>query len=178
MMTTETHVIIEQMRKRHVRAIRNIDKQVYTKPWSTSMYHDELRRRDKRVYYVAYHEGRVAGYGGAMIVHDEGHITSVAVDPKAQSLGIANRLMLAVHRGCLPHRVDAMTLEVRVSNDRAQNLYRRFGYAPAGIRAGYYGDNGEDALVMWCHDIQKPDHTALLNQIESEIPGTTDWGEQ
>jgi ribosomal-protein-alanine N-acetyltransferase len=178
MITDETHIVLEQMRKRHVRAIRNIDKQVYTKPWSTSMYHDELRRRDKRVYYVAYHNSRVAGYGGAMIVHDEGHITSVAVDPKAQSHGIGNRLMLAVHRGSLRHDITAMTLEVRVSNERAQKLYRRFGYAPAGVRAGYYADNGEDALVMWCHDIQHEDHITLLNQIETELPGTTDWGQQ
>ena len=176
MITADTHIMIEDMRKRHVRAIRSIDKQVYTRPWSASMYHDELRRRDKRVYCVAYHNNRVRGYGGAMIVHDEGHITSVAVDPQVQGLGIASRLVLAVHRGCLRHDITAMTLEVRVSNERAQQLYRRFGYAPAGVRAGYYGDNGEDALVMWCHDIQKADHTALLNQLESEIPGTTDWG--
>ena len=43
------------------------------KTLTTSMYHDELRRRDKRVYYVARHNNRIAGYGGAMIVHDEGH---------------------------------------------------------------------------------------------------------
>ncbi|MED5361901.1 MAG: ribosomal protein S18-alanine N-acetyltransferase [Actinomycetota bacterium] len=176
MMTAETHVILEAMKKRHVRAIRSIDKQVYTKPWTASMYHDELRRRDQRVYYVARHNNRVAGYGGAMIVHDEGHITSVAVDPQAQGLGIAQRLMVAVHRGCLRHEINAMTLEVRVSNERAQSLYRRFGYAPAGVRAGYYADNGEDALVMWCHDVGNTEHQALLNKIEDEVPGTTDWG--
>jgi len=111
-----------------------------------------------------------------MIVHDEGHITSIAVDPQAQGLGIGQRLMLAVHRGCLKHEITAMTLEVRVSNERAQSLYRRFGYAPAGVRAGYYADNGEDALVMWCHDVGNTEHRALLNKIENEVPGTTDWG--
>ena len=67
-MVPDTHVLIEPMRKRHVRAIRTIDKQVYTKPWSATMYHDELRQRDHRVYYVAHHNDRLAGYGGAMIV--------------------------------------------------------------------------------------------------------------
>ena len=176
MMTSDAHVLIEPMRKRHVRAIRTIDKQVYTKPWSAAMYHDELRQHDRRAYYVAHHDNHIAGYGGAMIVHDEGHITSVAVAPHAQGLGIATRLMVAVHRGCLPHKISAMTLEVRVSNERAQSLYRRFGYAPAGVRAGYYGDNGEDALVMWCHDVQEIGHIDLLAQIETEIDGTTDWG--
>ena len=82
MMIAETHVALESMRKRHVRAVRSIDKQVYTKPWTTSMYHDELRRRDKRVYYVARHNNRIAGYSGAMIVHDEGHITQSLSTPK------------------------------------------------------------------------------------------------
>ena len=177
MMTAEHHIVLETMRKRHVRAIRSIDKQVYTKPWTTSMYYDELRRRDKRVYYVARHNNRIAGYGGAMIVHDEGHITSVAVHPETQKLGIAQRLMLAIHRGCLEHHITAMTLEVRVSNERAQSLYRLFGYAPAGIRSGYYADNHEDALVMWCHDVQDSEHQQLLNKIEKQIPGTTDWGQ-
>ena len=176
MMTSDAHVLIEPMRKRHVRAIRTIDKQVYTKPWSAAMYHDELRQRDRRSYYVAHHDNHIAGYGGAMIVHDEGHITSVAVAPHAQGLGIATRLMVAVHRGCLHHKISAMTLEVRVSNERAQSLYRRFGYAPAGVRASYYGDNGEDALVMWCHDVQEIGHNELLAKIETEIDGTTDWG--
>ncbi|MEC9338367.1 MAG: ribosomal protein S18-alanine N-acetyltransferase [Actinomycetota bacterium] len=176
MIVSETHVLIEPMRKRHVRAVRTIDKQVYASPWSMAMYHDELRQRDRRVYYVAHHDTRVAGYGGAMIVHDEGHITSVAVAPQSQRLGIATRLILAVHRGCLKHNISAMTLEVRISNQGAQNLYRCFGYAPAGVRAGYYADNGEDALVMWCHDIREPEHNELLTNIENEIIGTTDWG--
>lgn len=177
-MMTASHIVLEAMKKRHVRAVRSIDKQVYSQPWSTSIYHEELRRRDKRVYYVAYHEGQIAGYGGAMIVHDEGHITSIAVHPEAQGLGIAKRLLVAVHRSCLDHPINAMTLEVRLSNERAQHLYRRFGYVPAGIRAGYYRDNNEDALIMWCNDIQKPAHAALLHDIETSISGSTDWGQK
>ena len=46
---------------------------------------------------------------------------------------------------------EALTLEVRVSNEVAQALYRSFGFAPAGARKAYYADNGEDALVMWRH---------------------------
>ena len=113
-----------------------------------------------------------------MIVHDEGHITSIAVHPEAQGLGIAKRLLVAVHRSCLDHPINAMTLEVRLSNERAQHLYRRFGYVPAGIRAGYYRDNNEDALIMWCNDIQKPAHAALLHDIETSISGSTDWGQK
>ncbi|MNV66416.1 ribosomal-protein-alanine N-acetyltransferase [compost metagenome] len=43
----------------------------------------------------------------------------------------------------------SITLEVRVSNEIAQNLYRKKGFSPAGVRKGYYSDNREDALIMW-----------------------------
>ena len=42
-----------------------------------------------------------------------------------------------------------MSLEVRVSNTIAQNLYRKLDFQNGGIRKGYYSDNLEDALVMW-----------------------------
>lgn len=45
--------------------------------------------------------------------------------------------------------MDRMTLEVRVSNYPAQDLYRRMGFSAAGVRKGYYADTGEDALIMW-----------------------------
>ena len=44
---------------------------------------------------------------------------------------------------------DIMSLEVRVTNTVAQNLYRKLEFQDGGIRKGYYTDNGEDALVMW-----------------------------
>jgi ribosomal-protein-alanine N-acetyltransferase len=50
-----------------------------------------------------------------------------------------------------------MTLEVRCSNEAAIGLYQRFGFAPAGVRVGYYADTGEDALIMWAHDIDQPE---------------------
>ena len=68
----------------------------------------------------------------------------------------------AIERGC-----SAWTLEVRVSSAGAQELYRRFGFAPAGVRARYY-ENTEDAIVMWCNDIQGEDYRALLGSIRAE----------
>ena len=55
----------------------------------------------------------------------------------------------------------AWTLEVRASSTGAQALYRAFGFAPAGVRAQYY-ENTEDAIVMWCHDIQSPAYAERL----------------
>jgi ribosomal-protein-alanine N-acetyltransferase len=62
-------------------------------------------------------------------------------------------LMSHIVEQAIAHKSEALTLEVRVGNTAAQELYRHFGFAPAGVRQRYY-ENTEDALVMWAHDIQ------------------------
>ena len=59
-----------------------------------------------------------------------------------------------------------MTLEVRHTNTTAQKLYERFGFVPAGVRKKYY-ENRDDAIVMWCADVQQQEFGARLRQIES-----------
>jgi ribosomal-protein-alanine N-acetyltransferase len=77
---------------------------------------------------------------------------------------VATRLLAelaweAIGRDCL-----ALTLEVRASNTAAQELYRRFGFAPVGVRKQYY-ENIEDAIVMWCHDIAEPPYRERLAEL-------------
>ena len=67
----------------------------------------------------------------------------------------------------------ALTLEVRVSNTGAQELYRKFGFAPAGMRKNYYVETNEDALVMWAEDIDADAYDERLRLIEAKVPGTT-----
>ena len=64
----------------------------------------------------------------------------------------------------------ALTLEVRAGNEPAKALYRRFGFAPAGIRKDYYAEVGEDALIMWAHDVDADEYGALLDLIEAGLP--------
>jgi ribosomal-protein-alanine N-acetyltransferase len=64
-----------------------------------------------------------------------------------------------------------------VSNTRAQALYRRFGFAPVGMRKGYYADADEDAIVMWVHDIDEAQFATRMSSIEADIFGETEWSE-
>jgi ribosomal-protein-alanine N-acetyltransferase len=66
-------------------------------------------------------------------------------------------------RASIAHGCVAWTLEVRASNAAALELYRRFGFSPAGVRRRYY-ENTEDAIVMWCHDIRSPEYAERLRQ--------------
>ena len=137
------------MRRRHLRSVLRIEAQVYPRPWSLGLFMSELALRNSRVYYVARIEGVVVGYGGLMVSGDDGHITTLAVDPAWHRRKLASRVLLALVREGVARGVSSLTLEVRVGNVGAQELYRQFGFAPAGIRKNYYVETNEDALVMW-----------------------------
>jgi ribosomal-protein-alanine N-acetyltransferase len=158
------------MRRRH---LLKIEHQVYPRPWSLGLFMSELGQRDTRIYVVARVEGVVVGYAGLMLVAGDGHVTNIAVDPAWHRHKVGTRLLLALARAGVAAGVADLTLEVRVGNDGAQAMYRRFGFAPAGIRKGYYVETNEDALVMWAHDVDGPAYAERLSAIEAGVPGST-----
>lgn len=163
-------VRIEPLADEHLDEVVAIEEQVQGTPWSRSLFEEELAARH-RVYVAAVDvtTGRTLGYAGAILVAEEAHVSTVAVTPEAQGRGLATRLVVAMLRGSVDRGAVASTLEVRVSNSRAAALYQRFGFAPAGIRRRYYSDNGEDALIMWVHDIDTSDYAARLDEIEAAV---------
>jgi len=161
------------MRRRHLRAVLRIEGQVYPRPWSISLFVSELALRSTRAYWVARVGGMVVGYCGLMITVDDGHITTLAVDPAWHRRSIGSRLMLTLAREAVARGLTGLTLEVRMGNTGAQELYRRFGFRPAGVRKNYYVETSEDALVMWADDVGTPEYRRRLDEIEASIPGVT-----
>ena len=88
------HVV--SMRRRHVRAVLRIEQQVYPLPWTMSLFLSELALRSSRAYFVARVGRDVVGYGGLMMSADDGHITTLAVDPRWQRHQIGTRLLLVL----------------------------------------------------------------------------------
>jgi ribosomal-protein-alanine N-acetyltransferase len=160
-------VVIEPMRRRHLRQAIPIEQAAYPTSWSRTVFESELdqTRDGSRRYLVARVDRRVVGYAGVWIVRDpdgdQAHVTNVVVAPEFQRQGIALRLLLELAQDIIERGCVAWTLEVRASSEGAQALYRRFGFAPAGVRKRYY-DNSEDAIVMWCHDIDTPEYAERL----------------
>jgi ribosomal-protein-alanine N-acetyltransferase len=170
---------IEPLRRRHLGQVMPIEAAAYPTSWSRSVFESELDQvRDGTRCYVAARLGKqLVGYAGLWFVPDpdgnQAHVTNIVVAEPHRRAGVATRLMLALasaarHRGCV-----AWTLEVRAGSTGAQALYRRFGFAPAGVRKNYYNDpNGhgrEDAIVMWCHELDAPEYAARLARIEREL---------
>ncbi|MFQ6061653.1 MAG: ribosomal protein S18-alanine N-acetyltransferase [Methanosarcinales archaeon] len=99
-------------------------------------------------FLVAELNGKVVGFViGLQISCYEGRIFSIAVNKKYRGIGIGTQLMLRILNVFRANNISEVTLEVRVSNIRAQYLYRRLGFQACWIEKGYY-DNGEDAIIM------------------------------
>jgi len=161
---------IAPMRRRHLRSVLRIETEVYPRPWTLGLYLGELALpEERRIYLVARSGGQVVGHAGLMFAADDGHVTTVAVDPAWQRRGIAAQLLLVLFREARMRGATDLTLEVRAVNEPAQALYRRFGFAEAGIRKGYYVETGEDAVIMWANDIASDAYRLLLDRIDGEL---------
>lgn len=157
-------VELAPMRLEHVAAVADIEARASASPWSVGLFRGEFDvAPETRTWLVALRDGVVVGFAGAMYVEDEAHVMNVAVDPGLRRRGIG-RVLFAALADEASQRARHLTLEVRTSNVAARELYRAFGLAPAGVRRRYYPD-GEDAFVMWAHDIDQPPFRQRLAQL-------------
>jgi len=169
----EMDVHLVPMRRRHLRGVLRIEAQVYPRPWSLSLFMSELALRSSRAYFVARVGGTVVGYSGLMLTGEDAHVTTIAVDPAWHRHKIGTRMLLNLAREAVARGARHLTLEVRMSNEPAQAMYRRFGFHPAGVRKNYYVETNEDALIMWADDIDTEEYAERLATIEAAVPGTT-----
>ncbi|MFZ4514700.1 MAG: ribosomal protein S18-alanine N-acetyltransferase [Acidimicrobiia bacterium] len=156
------------MRRRHLRAVLQIETDVYPSGWTRGIFLNELLQTQTRGYWVAKVGRQIVGYVGVMFGVDEGHITTIAVHREWQRQKVATRLMIHAMRETIAREYDALTLEARVSNTGAHALYEQFGLQSVGVRPGYYADNREDAVVMWAHGLLLPEYVARLDAISAD----------
>ncbi len=152
-MTERTsEAIIRRMTLEDLGAVLQIDRLSFPLPWSERSYRFELTQNPASNMLVV--EGRdegaprVIGYAGYWMLVDEAHISTLAVHPDYRRRGLGAKLLRQLLDDAARSGADMATLEVRVSNQAAVNLYHKFGFQIVGRRSRYYRDNGEDALLM------------------------------
>lgn len=142
-------MIFRKMELDDIAQIVAIEEASFSTPWTADAFHSELTMNEHAHYVVLEKDGRVIGYCGLWIIIDESHITNIAILPEYRGQKLGDALLKEVISEAKTLGVKTMTLEVRVSNEVAKQLYRKYGFQNGGIRKRYYADNQEDGLVMW-----------------------------
>ena len=140
---------IRKATEQDIPAIVRLENQCFQTPWSEKSIREDMTKNDLSVYIVCEADDEIVGYAGIWFIAGEGHINNVCVSPSHRCKGFGQELVLGLIGIAEEHGVFDMTLEVRKSNDPAIKLYEKNGFNEAGIRPGYYQDNGEDAVIMW-----------------------------
>jgi ribosomal-protein-alanine N-acetyltransferase len=153
---------IEKLRRRDLRQVLPIENAVFPEPWSVAVFNSELALRHGRRYRAAWDGKQMLGYIGFLIVGDEAHITTIATAPAYQRTGVATALILDGIYALRGSGINHLSLEVAAGNEPAQSLYRRFGFAPIGVRRNYYPVTGQDAIMMWAYDIDSEEYGRRL----------------
>jgi [ribosomal protein S18]-alanine N-acetyltransferase len=107
----------------------------------------------------------ILGFAGMWVLLDEAHITTIGVDPRRQGEGLGEFLFVALLDEATQRGATWITLEVRVTNDTAQSLYRKYGFSVQGRRPRYYSDNNEDAYIMWSESLRDPGYRQRLEDL-------------
>ena len=145
---TAVAVAVRHLRLADLTDVEAIERRAYRTPWSRSMFASELAKPTS-ICLGAFEGEQLVGYVINSRYVDAWHVMNVAVDPDYQRRGIATTLLQRLFELTADDERRGYTLEVRVSNAGAIELYERLGFERRGTRRGYYTDNREDALIMW-----------------------------
>lgn len=161
---------IEKMHLYHLDDVMEIETLNYGEHhWSRDSFVNEIDNAISE-YLVAVNEnGKSIGYIGIWKIMDEAHVTNLAVHPDFQRQGIARFLITKALDICYSEKIKFITLEVRVSNEKAKKLYEKFGFKSLGVRKKYYQDNNEDAIIMWTENIFSENYKKLFEKNKEEI---------
>ena len=143
---------LQPMLQEHLVAVMAIVVVAYPFPWTRGNFIDSLASGyPARVLFDGGRRDRVIGYFVAMEGVDELHLLNLTVAPSEQGCGHGRAMLDALVSMCRELRAPQLWLEVRVSNARPREIYRRYGFREVGVRRGYYpaaAGQREDACVM------------------------------
>ena len=167
----DNEIAIHPLRLSDLEAVMHIEPMAFgPNHWSRQVFINELNGT-AGMYFVAIEPSTMSllGYSGFWLIGEEAHITTLAVHPDYQRRYIGERLLInniLIARKC---GARWLTLEVRASNQAAQNLYYKYGFKNLGTRPRYYQDNLESALILWSDNIETQEFKQLLDERISAI---------
>ncbi|MFI3284192.1 MAG: ribosomal protein S18-alanine N-acetyltransferase [Erysipelotrichaceae bacterium] len=131
-----------------LKTILILEKELFSLPWKEEDYLYELNDNEFSHLYVLEDENEIVAYAGIWILFDQAQITTIGTRIVNQGKGFGYKMMDKLKSIAIKNQCEVITLEVRVSNEKAINLYKKCGYEIVGTRKSYYSDNHEDAYLM------------------------------
>jgi len=179
---------VEPMQLDDIPTVSLVEQAVFTMPWSSTAFEYELRhnpssrylvlrylpwyktapgegtlsRRVWRLWKPSREDSSLLGYGGFWMMVDEAHICTLALRDEWRGRGLGELLLASLVEQAMERQAAVVTLEVRVSNLRAQGLYTKYGFKTVGERKHYYSDNHEDAFIMTTDAVTTDEYRALF----------------
>ncbi|WNF36924.1 ribosomal protein S18-alanine N-acetyltransferase [Bacillaceae bacterium IKA-2] len=129
--------------------VLKVEENCFATPWTRVAFINEINNNQFAHYLVIENNHEIIGYCGIWVIIDEAQITNIAIHSLYRGLKLGKQLLSHSIEFVRMLGAQKLSLEVRVSNEVAQSLYRKMGFQDGGIRKNYYTDNQEDALVMW-----------------------------
>ncbi|MDJ0736505.1 MAG: ribosomal protein S18-alanine N-acetyltransferase [Nostocaceae cyanobacterium] len=162
---------VRRLTPKDLGAVLELDRVCFGRLWTLEGYQRELDSPNSDLFglFSAISTVKLLGMGCFWSILEEAHITILAVDPQYHRQGLGQALLYSLLLTAWERGLERATLEVRASNLAAISLYQKFGFKTAGKRPGYYKDNGEDALILWLGDLQKPAFKANLQCWDHQI---------
>ncbi len=171
--------VLHPMRRQDIAQVMEIDRRSFPCPWSANQYAYEIAENPTSYMVVLTAPGQkppspiarpglfglldrlrlrrsgggdtVVGYGGFWYGGSQAHISTIAVHPAYRGKGLGELLLAGMVRRAITLGARYVSLEVRVSNQTAINLYLKYEFAQCGRKTAYYRDNGEDAYDLRIH---------------------------
>lgn len=128
-------------------SLYEIEAKHFSHPWTKEQFLYEISENEFSTILVAEDEDKIVGFLVYWILFDNAQICNICVRDEYRKKGIASDLFDIAETAFQMHGCFSITLEVRVSNEPAINLYKKRGFSTVCVKKGYYKD-GEDAYYM------------------------------
>ena len=149
--------VLRRMTLSDVPAVHRLEEAIFSMPWNEKDFVYEMTENKVARYLVIEEAGEIKAFAGAHIILDQAHVTNIAVRQDCRGRGLGRMITYALMQYASNLGAEYLTLEVRQSNVKAQNLYNSLGFVKVNVRKRYYEDTGEDAWLMVCDKLPVAD---------------------
>ncbi len=140
--------MIRRMTEDDLEQIMLLEEELFSSPWTEEAYLYELNENAYSRLYVIEIDNEIVAYAGLWVLFDQAQVTTIGVSKKQQSKGYGAKMLEHLIKEAQNSEAEVISLEVRVSNEKAIKLYEKYEFEKINIRKSYYQDNHEDAYAM------------------------------